>query len=107
MKSISIVINARVNSSRVERKLIRPFAGTTLLDIVLSKFCCVTNFPVYLAACEKEILDIYKKYSDKIFLLKRSEKSVKKGLNKHSITFEHYRDIPTKYIMSVNACCPF
>ncbi|NJM31809.1 MAG: hypothetical protein HC848_01625 [Limnobacter sp.] len=37
MKTISVLVNARTKSTRMPRKLILPFAGTTLVDITLEK----------------------------------------------------------------------
>ena len=37
LDSIAIVVQARLNSQRVPQKMIRPFYGTTLYDLVLEK----------------------------------------------------------------------
>lgn len=103
----SVVINARVDSTRLPRKLLRTFNGTTLLDIALEK---ISNLDVpfkFLAACEIDIIDIYRKYDSDIYLLNRSSASVQKGRLSQHITFAHYRDIPTDYIMVINPCAPF
>ena len=36
-KDISLVIQARLGSQRVPKKMLRPFAETTLVDILLKK----------------------------------------------------------------------
>ena len=97
MKTISIVINARVESSRVDRKMIRPFGGSTLLDVALSKLSKIEDINVYLAAAEDEIFSIHKKYNN-INLLKRSLESVSKGWKPHCVTFAHYNNIKTTHI---------
>ena len=91
--------------------MLRPFAGTCLLDIALTKLINVkTNFPKFLAAADKEIIDVYENnYSRELGLLKRDPSTVllKKDINKQNLTFEHYKKINTPFIMSINACCPF
>lgn len=103
---ISIVVNARVNSTRVFHKIIRPFGNTTLLDICLRKISEINEIDKYLACCENEILNILSNYKS-IKHLNRSKESVEKGFNKHTITFKHYSKIQTPYIMVINPCLPF
>ncbi len=104
----SIVINARLHSTRLPKKLVRPFGNTTLLDLGLSKISDL-DVPTYLAAYtgEQQIMDIYSKYVDKVGFLDRSYESVKKGRADHEVVFAHYRKVPTRHIMSLNVCCPF
>ena len=54
-QDICVIIQARLESERVPKKMVRPFAGTTLVDILLdklssSKVIPATNiyFSVYL-----------------------------------------------------------
>lgn len=109
MKDITIVINARVQSTRVPKKIIRPFADTTLLDLALQKLEKINCEHKFLAACEPEIMDIYSKYDDSIGILPRTKESVLP--NKHKvdfrIAFKHYELVKTPYILSMNACFPF
>lgn len=37
LNEIAFIVQARLNSQRVPQKMIRPFAGSTLFDIVLDK----------------------------------------------------------------------
>ena len=37
LDSIAIIVQARLNSERVPQKMIRPFNGTTLFELVLDK----------------------------------------------------------------------
>lgn len=109
ISDISVVINARVESTRVKHKLIREFNNTNLLSIALDKVSLI-SIPAnkYLATCEKEIIDIYSKGKyNNIKILNRSSESSKKGNRDQRITFAHYKNIPTRYIMSINACFPF
>ena len=102
---ISIVINARVNSTRVPKKLIRDFCGTTLLDFILEKVKAI-DVPKYVATCEEEIISIVKRHNG-FSILDRESLSVQKGFRHQSITFAHYKNVPTDKIMCINPCCPF
>lgn len=85
----------------------RPFAGTTLMDIVLSKLRAsdIPNENTYVSIFEKELYDISERYPVNIF--KRSEaSSLSEGQNLTEI-FEWWNKIPHKYVIIVNACCPF
>jgi CMP-N-acetylneuraminic acid synthetase len=107
VKSISAVVNARIESTRVPRKLVRPFAGTTLLAIALSKLNQI-DFAQhrYLAVADEELFDVLKPYPN-VELLKRDPSSVKKGVNPQHVTFAHYLRVPTDYVLVVNPCLPF
>lgn len=110
MREISVVMNARLQSSRLPNKVVLPFAGTTLLDIALSKLKSLPVKNKFLAAKEPEILEIYSKYSDEVQLLDRTDASIGVGsetMPSHRVVFSHYEQIPTDYIMSINACLPF
>ena len=107
MREVAIVINARVSSSRCPRKLVRPFASTTLLDIALEKLSKIKVDEKYLAAGDREILDIYhSNYSSKIGLLKRDEDSIAPGEHDHTVSFRHYKFTKSKYILIMNPCLP-
>lgn len=108
MKTISSIVNARLESTRLPCKMLQKIKDKTLLEIALDKMIQLEDVEYkYLAACDPEILEIYKKYEGKIELLKRSQESVQKGKLSQQITFAHYKDIPTDYIFWINACCPF
>jgi len=106
MKTISVVINARLQSTRVSQKLVRPFAGTTLLDIALDKVNRMDFFEHrYLAVAEDELQAMASGYEN-IEILHRDTGSVKKGVNPIEVTFAHYLKVPTDYIFVFNPCLP-
>jgi len=105
-KDISIVVQSRLSSTRVPNKMLKPFAGTTLVDVLLNKLTNLKTLPssnIYFCAYENELLDVAQKYS--INIIKRSKES---SLEEKDITvlFEWYKQIPTKYIVMVSACNP-
>ena len=106
-RNVGICINARVLSSRCPRKLIRAFAGTTLLDIALSKLSKINVPEKCIAAGDDEIIDIYEKYSMNIKLLKRLPDAIASGEHPHSVSFRHYNDMESDFILIMNPCLPF
>ena len=106
MKSISVVINARTQSTRVPNKLCREFAGTCLLDIALEKLNRMSFFEKRYLAVAEEALSIKVKDYESVEVLRRSEAAVKKGVNPLHVTFEHYLHVPTDYVFVFNPCLP-
>ena len=107
MLSVAIVINARLGSSRLPNKIIKPFGDTTLLDIALKKLAAIDNREKYLAVHDQELIDIYRKYENDIGLIVRSPESVEKGAVPHHIAFQHYMDVNADSVMVMNPCHPF
>jgi CMP-N-acetylneuraminic acid synthetase len=106
MKSISVVTNARLGSTRVPQKLVRPFANSSLIEIALSKLDKMDFFEHrYLAVAERELVEIGSKYKN-IEILERDNMAVKKGVNPLTVTFEHFLKVPSDYIFVFNPCLP-
>ncbi len=107
MKTISVVTNARLQSTRVPKKMIRSFADKSLLQIALGKLNEMDFFDHrYLAVAEEELMT-YAKPFENIELLKTKPEAVKQGVNPQHITFAHYCDVPSEYIFVFNPCLPF
>ena len=106
-EKIGICINARISSSRCPRKLVRSFFDTTLIDIALDKLSKINAYEKCLAAGDEELFDIYEKYSDDIKLLKRLPDAVASGEHHHSVSFRHYNDMESDFILIMNPCLPF
>lgn len=106
MTTISVVINARTTSSRLPKKLVLPFAGSTLVDIALQKLNSLDFFEHrYFAVAEQELKDRMSGYSN-IQLLERDPEAVKPGYNDHRKVFSHYQLIDSDYILWLNPCHP-
>lgn len=106
MKRVSVVMNARTQSTRVPRKLVRPFAGTTLLDIALAKLDQMDFFEHrFLAVAEEELKAMATRYRN-VEILHRDSAAVQRGVNPQNLTFAHYLKIPSDYIFVVNPCLP-
>lgn len=106
MTTISVLINARTQSTRLPRKLVLPFAGTTLIDIALAKLDRMDFFAHrYFAAAEAELLDKASGYRN-VEVLKRDPDAVLPGYNDHRKVFAHYERVDSDYIMWLNPCHP-
>jgi CMP-N-acetylneuraminic acid synthetase len=106
MKTISAVINARLQSTRVPKKLIRKFGHTSLIEIALEKLNKMEFFDArFLAVADKELEKIGANYQY-VNILRRKKESVLKGVNPQKITFAHYKEIPSEYIFVFNPCLP-
>jgi CMP-N-acetylneuraminic acid synthetase len=107
--NIAVIINARIKSTRVPNKLIRPFHDTTLIEIALRKLSKITNVQEkYLAAFDEEIINIYNQQElNDVKLLLRTPDSVARGNISHNIAFKHFNEVNSDYIMIFNPCHVF
>jgi CMP-N-acetylneuraminic acid synthetase len=107
MSTISAMIMGRTLSTRVPRKLVRNFGGTTIIDIALEKLSHMDFVDYrYFAVAEEELADKCKKYPN-IEIMWRNPESIKKGDVEHKIRQEHYTKVRTDYILIFNPCHPF
>jgi len=107
INDVAVIIFARLNSQRIPKKMIRPFAGTTLLDILLAKLTLSKIIPkqnIYLFAHEAELVDIAKKHA--ISLLPRSAESAN-AESDLKVIHEWHDKVDYTYVVSINACIPF
>lgn len=107
MKELSVIVNARIGSSRMKGKMVRPFCGTSLIEIALKKINGLDYFQHrFLAVAEEELVDMAEIYPN-VEVLKRKKESVARGPHHPLVTFEHYKRIPTEYFFVMNACSVF
>jgi len=103
MKTIAVVSFGRKKSERCPNKLLRPFADTTLTDIVLSK---IKEFGKdgYFAGFDPEFKEKTLNYG--VNFIQRKEKS---ALIDGPILdiFDFVRQIDSEKILFINACLPF
>ncbi len=106
ISEICIMVQARLESTRVPQKMIKPFAGTTLVDILfkkLSKSSIVPRENIYFSVCDIELKKIGLKHNINIF--ERSQRSLNsEGIELQEI-FE-WHNLPYKYVIMVSACNP-
>lgn len=107
MRRVSVVMNARLQSSRLERKLVRPFADTTLIDIAVAKLAQLDFFEHrFLATAEPELAERGRRYPG-IEILERNAEAVARGPHPTLVTFQHYLRVPTPWVFVVNPCSAF
>jgi len=107
LKDVAIVVQARLGSTRVPGKMLRPFAGTTLVDILLNKLRqseLIDPNQVYLSFYEEELKNIAVKYPFNIF--NRSKQSADSEGNPISEIFEWWNKLEKKYVIMISACNP-
>jgi CMP-N-acetylneuraminic acid synthetase len=109
MKSISdvvVILQARMNSQRVPKKMLKPFLDSNLFEIAINKLLKSKVIPkenIYVSAFEDELKNIAKSYGLNIY--NRSEESANNDNSLQKI-YEWYDKLPFKYVIKVNACSP-
>ena len=108
LSDICVLVQARLGSQRIPQKMIKPFAGTTLMDIIIKKMKSSTFIPwknFYSSVYEEELIDITKNHNANIFY--RSEQSANSEGTPMTEMYEWWDKLPFKYCVLVNACAPF
>ncbi len=106
LKDICFIISARLNSTRVPRKMIKPFSDTTLMDLGINKILSSQIIPrenFYCSVYEDELVELCNRYNVNIF--NRSKKSAN-GENSLTNIYEWHDKLPYKYVVLINACTP-
>ena len=106
IKDVLFICQARLESQRVPRKMIKPFADTTLMDILIdkikqSKVIPTENF--YLSVHDDELIDLAHKHNVNFF--KRSKDSAL-AENSIPLIYEWHNKLPFKYVVLISACNP-
>ena len=107
INDICFIVQARLGSTRVPGKMTRPFAGTTLVDVLFEKLKLSKIIPkenIYFSAWEDELKAIGKKHGINIF--HRSKQSAFSEGVPLSEIYEWYNKLPFKYVVLISACNP-
>tara|TARA_Y100001938_G_scaffold148452_1_gene232186 strand:+ start:1876 stop:2556 length:681 start_codon:yes stop_codon:yes gene_type:complete len=107
INEVCVLIQARLGSQRVPGKMLRPFANTTLVDILfekLKKSKIIPSKNIYFSAYEQELKDVAEKH--KINIFHRSKKSADSEGNPLSEIYEWHDKLPYKYVVLISACNP-
>tara|TARA_B100001057_G_C22836531_1_gene945412 strand:+ start:1114 stop:1803 length:690 start_codon:yes stop_codon:yes gene_type:complete len=108
VNDVCVVVQARLGSQRVPQKMIRPFAGTTLMDICLEKLSQSQIIPkenIFSSVCEKELVEISNNHNINVF--HRSQESADSEGTPMTLMYEWWNKLPYKYCILVNGCAPF
>ena len=103
-KSLTIYMNARTQSTRCSNKMLRPFAGSTLIDIALAKLKHLQRHCDVVFAAHEDVL-LEKSQSLSLPTHKRSYASSISEDNRLDI-FEVLKDVSSEYVGFLNPCCP-
>jgi CMP-N-acetylneuraminic acid synthetase len=106
IEDVCILVQARLGSQRVPNKMLRPFAGTTLTDILFKKLKSSKVIPknnIYFSAWEQELKDVAEKHNINVY--HRSEQSANED-NSLQLIYEWHDKLPFKYVILVSACNP-
>ena len=107
LDDVVFVIYARLSSQRVPVKMLRPFAGTTLVDIALDKIKNSSIIPLdhfYLAVHEPELVEVGNRHGLQVFLRSAASAAAE---NSASCMLEWWNRLNYKWCICVNACSPF
>tara|TARA_Y100000593_G_scaffold74585_1_gene137361 strand:- start:1209 stop:1889 length:681 start_codon:yes stop_codon:yes gene_type:complete len=103
---ICVLVQARLGSQRVPNKMLRPFAGTTLVDILFEKLKSSKVIPtqnIYFSAYEEELKEVAMNHCIHIF--NRSKESANED-NSLQLIYEWHDKLPFKYVILISACNP-
>ena len=106
IKDILFITQARLESQRVPKKMIRPFCGSNLLEILIDKIKTSNVIPIenfYLSVCDEELVNIAKNKGVKYF-----ERSRESALAENSVPliYEWHDKLDYKYVCLLSACNP-
>ena len=107
IKDVAFIVQARLNSQRVSQKMLEPFAGTTLFDLVLDKLITSSIIPkkqIIASVYEEELKNIASKKGIDIY--NRSEESANEDKDLKTI-YEWHDKLDYKYVILISGCIPF
>ena len=105
-KDVALVVQMRLNSSRIHQKMIKPFADTTLADILLTKLSKSKSIPkenIYISVHEEELISVVEKYGFNIYHRSYESANAESGA---PLILEWWDKIPHKYVVTVSPCNP-
>ena len=108
INDVAFIINARSGSTRVENKMLRPFADSCLFEIAVKKVLTSKVIPkenFYTSILGNEFVDIANKHNVNIY--HRTPESTVEPVEL-PIVYGWYNDLPKpyKYYVTINACNP-
>ena len=106
IKDVCFIVQARLSSERLPRKMIKSFAGTNLIDIICKKINNSSIIPkdnFYFSAYDPEITKIVKENNLQLF--NRSEESAN-AEGPMQVVMEYHKYLNYKYLVVISACCP-
>ena len=109
LNDICLIIQARLSSERLPKKMLLPFSDTNIMDIALEKITHIKAIDwkksFYLSAYEPELKNVAEKYGLQVF--HRSRESAFSEGNPMGEMYEWHDKLGFKYCILINACAPF
>jgi CMP-N-acetylneuraminic acid synthetase len=107
VNDIAFIVQARLNSQRVPRKMIKPFAGTNLFGIILDKLLTSDVIPSenIIASVYEEELFHEANTKRNIRTFERSYESANNDNDLRKI-YEWHSVLPHKYVVLISGCNP-
>lgn len=100
-----LIIHGRMGSKRCEHKLVRPFAGSSLIEIALEKLARLdTDLPRYFAAGEPELEEIARRHPEVEYVERPPEALCVDG--PPSLVCSHLERLPETHFVHINPCHP-
>jgi N-acylneuraminate cytidylyltransferase len=106
ISDIAVIVQARLNSERVSKKMTRSFCGSNLFEIGLQKLLKSTIIPsnnIFASVYEQELIDIANNNGVQVY--KRSYDSANNDDSLQKI-YEWHDKLPYKHVIKVNLCSP-
>ena len=106
IEDVCFIIQARLSSERVPRKMIKSFAGTNLVDIACKKINKSTVIPkknFFFSAYDDEIKDVVKGNDLQIFHRSKASAFSEGPMQE---VMEYHDKLNFKYSVVISACCP-
>jgi CMP-N-acetylneuraminic acid synthetase len=106
LDDICFIVQARLNSQRVPQKMIKPFAGSNLFELIIDKLIFSEIIPrenIFASVHEDELKQIA--YKNKINIFDRSYESANNDNSLQKI-YEWHDKLPYKYCVLISGCNP-
>ena len=108
INDVCVIVQARMGSERVPGKMLKPFCGTSIMDICLEKLATSKVIPkenIHISVWEEELKETVRKLGLNIF--HRSKESAFSEGTPMTTMYEWWNKLDFKYCILVNACAPF
>lgn len=106
INDIAFIVQSNLGNDRVPRKMVRPFAGTTLFDLVLDKLVecdSISNANLYASVHEEELRQIAQSKDVRIY-----HRSFESATNTSDVrtVYEWYKFLPHEYVVLISGDTP-
>ena len=104
---VLVMVQVRLQSERCPNKVIRPFAGSTLTDLLIEKLLASQVVPqrnIYLSVYEPELVAIGKRHNVNIFHRSKESAEANAGC---LLVYEWWDKLPFKYFVLVSSSVKF